>query len=87
MAQETLFDVSWAFFHLPCLSLFPLLPLVPLSPSRLQSPCLLLFHLAWWQCWHCLAILQLYLFPPHEQLLAAVVLGPGVVAVSDVVMV
>jgi hypothetical protein len=29
----------------------------------------------------------LYPFPPREQLLAAVVLGPGVVAVSGVVMV
>jgi hypothetical protein len=44
-------------------------------------------HLAWWWRWCCLAVLQLYLFPPHEQLLAAVVLGPGVVAVSAVLVV
>ena len=34
-----------------------------------------------------LRVLQLYPFPPREQLLAAVVLGPGVVAVSGVVVV
>ena len=32
-------------------------------------------------------VLQLYPFPPREQLLTAVVLGPGVVAVSGVVVV
>jgi hypothetical protein len=34
-----------------------------------------------------LRVLQLYPFPPHEQLLVAVVLGPGVVAVLGIVMV
>jgi len=88
-AQETLFDVSWAFFFVfpAFLSLFPLLPLIALSPSRLQSPCSLSLHLAWWWRWPCLTILQLYPFPPNEQLLMAVVLGPGVVAVSGIVMV
>jgi hypothetical protein len=76
------------FFVCPAfLSLFPLLLLVALSPSCLQLPCLLSFCLAWWQCWHCLAILQLYPFPPHKQLLAAVVLGPRVVAVSAILVV
>jgi len=75
------------FIHPTFLLLFPLLPLIALSPSRLQLPCSLSFHLAWWWHWHCLTILQLYLFPLHKQLLIAVVLGPGVVAVSGIVMV
>ena len=48
-------------------------PLVVLSPSRLDVA--LSFRLAGWRHCHCLAVLQLYLFPPCEQLLAAV--GPG----------
>jgi len=50
------------FIHPAFLLLFPLLPLVAPSPSHLQSPCSLLFCLAWWQHWHCLTILQLYPF-------------------------
>ena len=40
----------------------------------------------WWHC-HSLSLLWLYPFPPHEQLLAAVVLSGGVVAVLVTVVV
>ena len=65
----------WAFlfvcFAFP--SWFAPCPLVVLSPSCLDVA--LSFRLVWWRHCHCLAILQLYPFPPCEQLLAAV--GPG----------
>ena len=68
MAQETLFDISWALFfvYFASFSLFHPHLVILLSPTVLS------FCLAWWQHCHCLAILQWYLFPPHEQLLMAV---------------
>jgi hypothetical protein len=91
-AQETSFDVSWAFFSFtppsfPCFPFFPSSLRLPVTSSRLVR-----CHSIWLGGGvgvgvGCLAALQLYLFPPREQLLAAVVLGPGVVAVSGVVVV
>ena len=68
MAQETSFDVSWAFFFVcfASFSLFACRLVVPLSPAVPS------FRLAWWRRCRCLAVLQWYPFPPREQLLAAV---------------
>ena len=53
-------------FSLPPSHYFARRLIVPLSPA------VLLFHLVWWQCCHCLTVLQWYPFPPREQLLTVV---------------
>ena len=61
-------------FALPPSHYFPLIPsclVVPLSPAGW-----------WWRC-HCLAILQWYLFPPREQLLAAVGISINIVYILN----
>ena len=78
MAQETSSHTSWAFF----LFASPAHVIPPHTlPSPLSFPIALSFCLAWWQCCHCLAILESHPFPPHEQLLTAVVLSAVVVAI------
>jgi len=81
MAQETSFDVSWAFFHLPCLS-FVVSPSFP-RRSISQSPPVALFIVIPFGLVVALALSHHF----AVQLLAVVVLGPGVVAVSGVVVV
>ena len=77
MAQETSFDVSWAFCHLLCLLIVLLSFPHPIISRGLVVPLLLV----WWQRCRSLVVLKLLLFPSHKQLLTVVVLGVAMGAV------